>query len=101
MSRTGIFHFYFIALTLIIVVQSLVQTQTYLPWLSISPSNFTSDHQENQKARVLKDDVADTTLELQRAARFETRQLQGLSNCPEERQDQRPPLGSASRHDRS
>ena len=35
LSRTGIFHalftFYFIALTLIVIVQSLVQTQTYIP----------------------------------------------------------------------
>ena len=43
------FHFYFTALTLVVIVQNLVRTQTYTPWLSISPSNFASDHQENRK----------------------------------------------------
>ena len=53
MSRTGIFHvlftFYFIALTLIITVQSLIPNTNSHSLLSISSSYFVSDHQENQK----------------------------------------------------
>ena len=57
------FHFYFSALTLIVKVQSLDQRRTYIPRLSISPSNFASDHQEIQKARVFSPiNVANTTL---------------------------------------
>ena len=41
---------------------------------SISPSNFVSDHQENQTARVFSPiNVANTTLRLQRTARFKTK----------------------------
>ena len=46
-------------------------------------------------------DVANTTLNLQRTARFQTKTNNRLSNCPEGRQDQRPPPRSANRHDRS
>ena len=57
---------------------------------------------KSKSACIQSHKVANTTqTKLQRTARFEDRQKQRLSNCPEERQDQRPPLGSASRHDRS
>ena len=70
--------------------------------LSISPSNFVSDPQENQK-RVYSvpkrsQHNAKTTTDGPFQAKAEAT---GLSNCPGEQQDQRPPLGSANRHDRS
>ena len=53
LSWTGIFHvlftFYFITLTLIIIVQSLIPNTNSHSLLSISSSYFVSDHQENQK----------------------------------------------------
>ena len=71
--------------------------------LSISPSNFVSDHQrKSNSACIQSHNVANTTLKTTTDGPFQTQdETTGLSNCPAERQDQQPPLGSANRHDRS
>ena len=54
LSRTGIFHvlftFIFIALTLVVTVQESYPHTNLHSLLSISPSNFVSDHQETKNA---------------------------------------------------
>ena len=68
------FHFYFIVLTLVVTVQSIMSNTTSHSLLSISPSNFVSDHQrKSNSACIQSQNVANTTLKLQRTARFKTR----------------------------
>ena len=80
-SRTGIFHilfaFIFSALTLVVTVQSLISNTSLHSLLSISPSNFVSDHQRKPNSACIQShNVANTTLELQRTARFKTKEKQ-------------------------
>ena len=94
-SRTGIFHvlftFIFIALTLIITVQSLIPNTNLHSLLPISPSYFISDLQERKNTvywslNATKEHTTDglfTTCAMTENYR--------LSNCLARWQDQRPP----------
>ena len=96
------FHFYSIALTLVVTVQSLISNTSLHSLSSISPSYFVSDHQEINNACIQSQNVANTTLITTTDGPFQDKgETTRLSNCPEERQDQRPPPRSANRHDRS
>ena len=48
------FHFYFLQLTLMILLKTLSYHQSPHSLLSISPSHFVPDHQENKERSVLK-----------------------------------------------
>ena len=106
LSRTGIFHALFTFILshwhLLLQTQALFQTRPYTPCHPFRPLILFQTLKKIKSACIQTHDVANTTLKLQRTTRFRTRQnATGLSNCPAERQDQKPPPGSANRHDRS